>query len=174
MPARYLAPVPLTGEHDVSHFHSRSREQTEWLRRHARQSNAAGQTRVFVVTEETNAVVLGYFAWRMAELSVESTPQRLRKGAGRFPQPIALLARLAVDETHEGRGLGAAMLVDVISRMLVLERALGCRGLLIHSENDDAKSFYTHLIPGLLESPTDDLHLILFAKDARHSLQPND
>lgn len=126
------------------------------------------------MTEKASVAVLGYFAWRMAELAVEATPQRLRKGSGRFPQPIALLARLAVDETREGYGLGAAMLVDVISRMLVLERALGCRGLLIHAEDDDAKSFYTHLIPGLLESPTDDLHLVLFAKDARHSLQVND
>jgi len=173
MSERYRAPVPLTAEHDVSHFQSQSSEQTAWLRRHAHQSNAAGQTRVFVVTEEASAVVVGYFAWRMAELSVGATPQRLRKGSGLFPQPVALLARLAVDETHEGRGLGAAMLVDVISRMLVLERALGCRGLLIHAEEGDAKSFYTHLIPGLLESPTDDLHLVLFAKDARHSLRAN-
>lgn len=108
----------------------------------------------------------------MAQLELSSAPNRLRKGAGRYPQPIALLARLGVDQQHEGRGLGAGLLVDVITRLLALSEAIGCRGLLIHSEAAQARSFYLHLIPELMTSPTDELHLVLLLKDARRTLLP--
>lgn len=78
--------------HDVSGFTCRSSEQTGWLRRYARQSTATGTTRVFVVTENGGSRVVAYYAWCMAQVSAASAPARLRKGAGRYPQPVALLA----------------------------------------------------------------------------------
>lgn len=106
----------------------------------------------------------------MAEIDVESAPGRLRKRAGRYPQPVALLARLGVHTDHEGHGLGAGLLADVITRMLDLSADIGCRGLLIHAESDHARAFYLHLIPELIPSPTDELHLLLLMKDARKTL----
>jgi len=125
---------------------------------------------VFVVTPHRRHGVAAYYAWRMAQLDLDAAPPRLRKGAGRYPQPIALLARLGVHIDHEGHGLGAGLLVDVIARMLDLSDEIGCRGLLIHAETDDARDFYRHLVPELLPSPTDDLHLVLLTKDARRTL----
>ena len=53
-----------------------------------------------------------------------------------------------MDERHEGQGLGAALLlVDVITRVASLSDAIGCRGLLVHAESEQARSFYEHLIP---------------------------
>jgi GNAT superfamily N-acetyltransferase len=107
----------------------------------------------------------------MAQLHAADAPERLRKGAGRYPQPVALLARLGVDVAHERRGLGAALLRDVLIRLTELSDDIGCRGLLIHAESQDAREFYLHLIPELEPSPTDDLHLVLLMKDLRHTLQ---
>jgi hypothetical protein len=42
--------------------------------------------------------------------------------------------------------------------------------LLIHAESLHARDFYVHLIPELLESPTDELHLLLLMKDIRRTL----
>lgn len=84
---------------------------------------------------------------------------------------MALLARLGVDERHEGHGLGAGLLADVIVRLVDLDETIGCRGLLIHAENDEVRTFSLHLIPELEASPTDPLHLVLLMKDARRSLQ---
>jgi GNAT superfamily N-acetyltransferase len=106
----------------------------------------------------------------MAQLDVAAAPERLKKGAGRYPQPVALLARLGVDSRHEGKGLGAALLVDAVTRLLTLSDDIGCRGLLIHAESAVARDFYLHLIPELELSPTDELHLILLLKDARRTL----
>jgi hypothetical protein len=101
---------------------------------------------------------------------IERSPTTLLKGAGRYPQPVALLARLGVDIHHERQGLGAALLSDVISRVAVLGTEIGCRGLLIHAESTNARDFYLHLIPEFEVSPTDDLHLVLLMKDIHKSL----
>jgi len=109
-------------------------------------------------------------AWRAWASQTCHLPERLRRGAGRYPQPVALLARLGVDERHEGQGLGAALLLDVISRVASLSDAIGCRGLLVHAESEQARSFYEHLIPEFERSPTDPLHLLLLLKDIRRTL----
>jgi GNAT superfamily N-acetyltransferase len=166
----YRPPRLLLPTDELDHFTCRSTEQTSWLHKYALQSSSAGTTRVFVVTTHRDVQVAAYYAWCMAQLDVEESPLRLRKGSGRYPQPVALLARLGVDTEHEGRGLGAGLLVDAISRMLSMSQDIGCRGLLIHAETGQAREFYRHLIPELESSPTDDLHLFLLAKDARRTL----
>ncbi len=127
-------------------------------------------TRVFVVTETGSDRVVAYYAWCMAQLAIGDAPERLRKGAGRYPQPVALLARLGVDHTHEGKGLGAGLLTDVITRVAALSDTIGCRGLLIHAESQTARDFYLHLVPEFEQSPTDELHLVLMLKDVRRTL----
>lgn len=169
MSGPYRPPHLLSRGDHLDGFTCRSTEQTNWLRRHARQSAAAGLTKVFVVSAGT-ADVVAYYAWCMAAVDVEDAPERLRRGAGRYPQPVALLARLGVDTDHERRGLGAALLADAIRRLIGLSDDIGCRGLLIHAEADEARDFYLHLIPELTPSPTDSLHLLLLMKDARRTL----
>jgi len=70
---------------------------------------------------------------------------------------------------------GAALLLDVITRIASLGEAslsdaIGCRGLLLHAESEQARSFYEHLIPEFERSPTDPLHLLLLLKDIRRTL----
>ncbi len=168
--SEYRSPRPVNPDDGVARFDSRSDEQTSWLRHHALQSSAAGSTRVFVVTTTRSAEVVAYYAWRMAQIGIADSPSRLKRGAGRYPQPVALLARLAMDVQHEGHGLGAAMLADAIRRLVTLDPQIGCRGLLVHAESEAARSFYLRLIPELTPSPTDPMHLILLMKDARKTL----
>jgi GNAT superfamily N-acetyltransferase len=171
MTGRYRPPELLTGHHELDEFECRSSEQTQWLRRYARQSASAGTTKVFVVADGESPVVVAYYAWCMAQLTTIAAPARLRRGAGRYPQPVALLARLGVDTRHEGRGLGAGLMQDVFARLVELSDDIGCRGLLVHSESADARAFYLHLIPEFEESPTDPLHLVLLMKDIRKTLR---
>jgi GNAT superfamily N-acetyltransferase len=168
----YRSPVPLQPQHQLEEFSCGSEEQTHWLRRHARQSAASGSTRVFVVTETDSDQVVVYYAWCMAQLTLGSAPERVRRGAGRYPQPVALLARLGVDSRHEGRGLGAGLLKDVLLRFAAVADEIGTRALLVHAESDTARDYYLHLLPDFLLSPTDPLHLVLLAKDLRRTLRP--
>ncbi len=166
----YRGPVPLDASHDTTDFTCSSVEQTAWLRRFARQSASMGTTKVFVVTEHDDVRVVAYYAWCMAQLIAAAAPERMRKGAGCYPQPVALLARLGVDVDHEGRGLGAGLLVDVVTRVAALSDEIGCRGLLVHAESTEARAFYRHLVPELEQSPTDELHLVLMLKDIKRTI----
>jgi len=131
----------------------------------------AGTTRVFVVTPPDSNEVVAYYAWAMAQLDLADAPTRLRKGAGRYPQPIALLARLGVHRAHEGKGLGAGLVRDVVGRVAAISDEIGCRGLLVHCASDQARAFYLHLIPEFEVSPTDELHLVLLLKDIKRTLR---
>lgn len=167
----YRPPAPLGPAHDTDGFICGSPEQTDWLVRHARQSMALSATRVFVVTPADSSQVVAYYAWTMAQIRLADAPARLRKGAGRYPQPVALLARLGVHRDHEGKGLGTGLLRDVIQRVAAISQEIGCRGLLVHCESERALNFYLHLVPEFEASPTDELHLVLLLKDIRRTLQ---
>ena len=130
-----------------------------------------GTTRVFVVTEHAGNQVVAYYAWCMAQVQPDKATERLRKGAGRYPRPVALLARLGVDTDHEGTGLGVGLLQDVFARLLELSADIGCHGLIVHAESVEAREFYLHLVPEFEQSPTDDLHLILLMKDIRRCVR---
>jgi hypothetical protein len=106
----------------------------------------------------------------MATISITEAPDRLRMGSGRYPQPVALLARLGVSMESEGQGLGAGLLKDVVGRTAELGVEIGCRGLLVHAESAAARDFYAHLIPEFESSPSDELHLVLLMKDILRTL----
>lgn len=167
----YLPPRLLEPAHEIDQFRCRSDEQTRWLRYYARQAGTAGTGKVLVVTQPSNVEVVAYYAWCMGSIEIADAPARLRKGAGRYPQPVALLARLGVSTRHEGRGLGAGLLQDVISRTAQLGAEIGCRGLLVHAETAEARDFYVHLVPAFEPSPTDPLHLVLPMKDILKALR---
>jgi GNAT superfamily N-acetyltransferase len=153
---RYNPPVLLAGHHQLGGFRCRSNEQTHWLVDLARQSHGSGTSRVLVVTEHNEPVVVAYYAWCMASVAMID--------------PVALLTRLGVDQGHERQSLGAALLIDAITRVGSLSDAIGCRGLLVHAESEQARGFYEHLIPEWERSPTDPLHLLLLLKDIRRTL----
>lgn len=167
----YRHPEPLESRHGLNDFECQSDEQTSWLRRHALQAVATGTAKVFVVTEHNDNAVVAYYAWSMASIGAEESPSRLLKGAGRYPQPVALLARLGVDNGHTGHGLGAGLLQDVMARTAEISTDIGCRGLLVHAETEQARNFYLYLVPEFEPSPTDELHLVLLIKDIKAAIR---
>jgi len=73
--------------------------------------------------------------------------------------PAILLARMAVDSRHNGRGLGAALLKHFMLKAFEVAQSVGVRVLLIHAKDEEAKSFYKHY--GFTESPFDPLVLVM-------------
>ncbi|MGH2361368.1 MAG: GNAT family N-acetyltransferase [bacterium] len=160
-------PEPLTGGHNVKNFDSGKQELTEWLRRYALQSHQAGASRVYVV-HRTGRVV-GYYALAAGSVEPEEAPERVKKGLGRHPIPVILLARLAVDISVQRQGLGAALLKDALRRTTSAADEIGARAILVHAKDDEAKAFYRHF--DFEPSPTDPLHLFLLMKDLRTMLK---
>jgi GNAT superfamily N-acetyltransferase len=150
--------------HDVSSFDCGSEAQTRWLRQIARTAQATGTARVYVVSPAAENRVVGYHALAAASVSHEDASPALLKSAGRSPIPIILLARLGVDVTAQGQGLGTALVKDAMLRASQAAEIVGARALLIHAESDRARGFYLHLAEFDV-SPTDPLHLMLLMSE---------
>jgi predicted N-acetyltransferase YhbS len=76
-----------------------------------------------------------------------------------------LLARLAVDKSEQGRGLGGALLKDALLRTTQAADIAGIRALVVHAKDDEARAWYGRFDfePG----PTDPYQLFLLMKDLR-------
>lgn len=81
---------------------------------------------------------------------------------------MIILARLAVDKTEQGTGLGKALLRDALVRIVAAADSIGGRAILVHAKHERAKSFYEYF--GFESSPIDPLHLYLLIKDIKKTL----
>ncbi|MEX0631162.1 MAG: GNAT family N-acetyltransferase [Chloroflexota bacterium] len=113
--------------------------------------------------------VVGYFALAAGSVKPSEAPARVTKGAGRYPIPVVLLARLGVHLAEQGHGLGRALMKEVLLRTSEAADTIGARALLIHAESDQARTFYEHLAE-FEPSPTDPYHLFLLMKDLRATI----
>ncbi|MBI2778159.1 MAG: GNAT family N-acetyltransferase [Chloroflexi bacterium] len=166
---RYGPLERLTADHDTSEFDCGSDAQTNWLRKHALQAQAAETAAVYVVCAARSRRVVGYFALAAGSVELSEAPGRVTRGTGRYPIPVILLARLGVDASEQGRGLGRALMKEVLLRTSEAADTVGARALLIHAESEAARSFYQHLAE-FEPSPTDALHLFLLMKDLRATI----
>lgn len=141
-----------------------------WLTRHALQA-AAGSARTYVVVDSEQHRVVGYHALTAAGVEREAATARVIKGMPRYPIPVVLLARLAVDITVAGRGIGAWLLRDAMQRTLTAAERIGGRAMLVQAQDENARRFY--LQHGLEPSPTDPLHLMILLKDLGASVRRN-
>lgn len=164
----YSRPEPLRERHELEGFESGEPSLDTWLHRYARHAEAAGSACVFVTTDDGERVV-GYYALTVGQVQAEVATARLVKGqpAGR-PVPVLILARLAIDERHQSRGLGRSLLQDALLRCETAAESVGVRALVVHASTDEAQGFYGRF--GFEPSPTDPLHLTLLMKDLKRFL----
>jgi predicted N-acetyltransferase YhbS len=102
-------------------------------------------------------------------VSKEESPARIAKGLAKHPIGVVLLARLAVDRSEHGAGLGKALLVDALTRALTAAEAIGARAILVHAIDEEAAAFYKKF--GFEPSPLDPKQLMLLMKDLRATLK---
>lgn len=166
---RFGDPEPLGLDHVLDGFDCGRASLNAWLAKHARQAAAGGSARAYAVVDSEQARVVGYHALAAAGLEREAATTRVIRGMPRYPIPVVLLARLAVDTSVARRGLGAWLLRDAMTRTLAASETIGVRAMLVHAIDDDARAFY--LRHGLEPSPTDPLHLMILIKEISAALE---
>lgn len=128
--------------HDTSSFSCGNELLDRWLTRYAGQNERRDAARTFIATTSGHTVY-GYYTLLAGQLEhYEATPQT-RKGLSRhFPIPVAILARLAIDSSHHGQGLGAALLNDALVRVCHAAEQVAVRAAVVHAVDDNAAAFY--------------------------------
>jgi GNAT superfamily N-acetyltransferase len=156
-------PQALDARHRLEEFDCGKPALTEWLLRHAHQAQGSGSARTFVVCDEDR--VAGYYSLTVGQIDTLEAPQRVRRGMGRHPIPLIILARLAIDLDYQQRGLGFSLLQDAIRRAVAVAEHAGIRALLTHPLDAEADAFYKRF--GFELVPENERALILLLKDAR-------
>lgn len=166
---RLRGPRPLERKDSREGFSCGVPSLDSWLVEHAPGADAVGSARTYVVVDEEQERVVGYYALTVASLERDEATGRASRGMPRHPIPAMLLARLAVDESVQGEGIGATLLADAMQRTLLVADETGIRLLLVHAVNEEAKSFYLHY--GFEASPSDPMNLQLLIKDVRATIE---
>ena len=137
------APALLTADHDLSAFSCRQTSLDDWPERGALANQKAGASRTYVVETDHHRVV-AYYALASGGLACLTATGRLRRNMP-DPIPMAILGRLVIDSTSQGKGLGRALFRDAAMRVFAAADTIGIRGLMIHAISDDAVAFYSAL-----------------------------
>ena len=157
----------LSREHDLSAFDCANTTLNDWLRKFAWTNQQADSAKTYVALDGNR--VIGYYALTTGSVHKHESPQRIAKGLSNRPIGVVLLARLAVDQSQQGKkGLGKALLFDALSRIEGAAGIVGVRAVLVHAIDDAAKRFYLHF--EFEESPLDRYRLLLLLKDLRKAI----
>lgn len=95
------APEPIGTNHQIRDFTCGVVSLDEWLKRRAFANQASGAARTFVVCEADK--VVGYYALASGSVTLAAAPGCFRRN---MPEPLVVLARLAIDRAYRGRSLG--------------------------------------------------------------------
>ena len=125
------SPIPLESWHNLSAFDCDVPALNDFLRKFAWQNQRNQSARTYVAAREET--VVGYYTLAAASVRRDKAPVRIAKGLAAHPVPVILLARLAVDRTEKGKGLGAGLLRDALSRCLQAGAIVGCRAVTVHA-----------------------------------------
>ncbi len=152
--------------HDRSRFDCGVRSLNEYLRTSLGQHGRKDLTRGYVAAD-TDGKVMGYFTLAAGRLSVSVLPERGGLPA-RMPLPTTLLARLAVDTSWRGRGLGAALLAYALRVAVEGAKTIASAVIEVDAKDDAARSFYARF--GFRRLADDPLHLYLPMESARRAI----
>lgn len=157
----------LRREHQVNQFDCGNRTLSAWLHKYAWTNQQADSAKTYVALLGNR--VAGYYALTTGSVHKHETPERIAKGLANHPIGIVLLARLAVDVTQQGKGLGKALLFDALTRIEEAAGIVAVRVVMVHAIDEAARRFYEHF--EFEASPVDPFQLLLLLKDLRKALR---
>jgi GNAT superfamily N-acetyltransferase len=128
--------------HQIADFACGEESLDRWLHRYEGQGERRDATRTFVTTDGSGTV-RGYYTLVAGQLEHVEATETVRKGLSRrFPIPVAILARLAVEGPSQGQGLGASLLNDAFERICRAAQEVAVRAVVVHAIDEAAAGFY--------------------------------
>lgn len=129
-------------QHDRGAFDCAEEELNGYLKRYARQNHENGGAKTFLAVEDSTGRILGYYTLAPCSALYEETPEAARKGLPRHPVPGFRLARLAVDKSVGGRGLGTQLILAAGRRCIRVAGEVGGVALFIDAKSESVAEWY--------------------------------
>jgi GNAT superfamily N-acetyltransferase len=130
----------LNESHNADGFQSGRDELDGWLQRHGLSAQQMDSARTFVLVRADR--VVGYFSLTMGSILRTDAPARVVRGLPGYPVGMVLLARLAVDEREQRRGVGSLLLAEALRKAALAGEAAAARLVVVDAIDERAVSFY--------------------------------
>lgn len=119
----------------------------DYFARHALANDRRGIGRAFVWRRAPSdppelPSVLGFYTLSMAHAESAQVAAALEERLPRYPMPVALIGRLAVDTRAQGWRLGEKLLADALRRVVDAAKMVGCTGVVVDAKDEGAEKFY--------------------------------
>ena len=149
---------PLADHHDRAGFDCGVEPLNRYLRQIARQHEAKGIAKTYVLVEEgAKEAIAGYFTLTYCQIDGGILPPALAK---KLPQqiPAMRLGRLAVSQARQRQGIGHMLLSCAFQMVERAEKIAGGVGLFVDAKDEQAAAYYAQF--GF--TPLEDSPLTLF------------
>jgi ribosomal protein S18 acetylase RimI-like enzyme len=134
---------PLGAAHDRTLFRCGEEILDRYLQTQATQDIRRRVANCFVAVEAVTGQIAAYYTLSAASIPLVDLPPEEIKRLPRYPTlPAVRIGRLAVDQRFQGRGLGAALLMNAAHRTMQADAAAFT--LLVDAKNAQAVAFYEH------------------------------
>lgn len=134
---------PVARSHDRRAFDCGDTKLNAFLQRFARQGHEQNAVKTFCAIEDGSPNrILGFYSLAPTALGHDAVPAAMTRGMARHAVPGFLLARLAVDRTVAGRGLGGQLLLAAALRCLRVTDDVGGVVMAIEAKNERAARWY--------------------------------
>lgn len=137
----FRRPVLLADRHIVDDFDCGKSELNTYLVERALFNQIEGYARTYVVSDERDRVA-GYYSICSSMIGRANVPRQIGGHGAPGNIPVLLLARLAVDRSARGEGLGALLLRHALETAVLSAETVGSRAVLVHAIDDEAQRFY--------------------------------
>jgi len=127
---------------DRAQFQSGDPDLDRFFQKFAGQNQFRHYVGVTYVAVEDRRVV-GFATVAPGHVEIDGLPSAARRKLPRYPLPVLRLARLAVDRSARGEGLGAQLLRFVLDLALRMANDYGCVGVIVDAK-PDAVDFYAN------------------------------
>lgn len=148
---------PLRQSADTSQFSCGEDALDRFLKDLAFDQQKKGYGKTWVAILPPGDSVLGFYTLTATQIEFKNAPKKLIRGMPRYPVPCFLLARLAVDQKSQGRGLGRRLVADAFERSV--RAGVGAKCLLVDAKNQKVAGFYRRL--GFIPFPDQPLKLFI-------------
>lgn len=156
----------LGRQHDRADFDCGAPALNAFLQRFARQQSDKDFSRTYVATTQGSNKIEGYYAISSASVDFKNWPAAMH--LPRYPVPVALLGRLAVDLRAQGQGVGQALLQHAMQLALVTAEKIGVYAIVVDAKDEAAVVFYARY--GFQRFPDQTLRLFLTTEIIRRAV----
>lgn len=156
----------LIEQHEFGKFRCGEHSLDLFLRRYALENDRRGLGSTYVAAATESRRVLGYVTVCSSSVQFEVLPEGLE--LPRYPLPTLLIARLAVDRSAQGLGIGRALVLMALELSLEISERLGIYAVTVDALNESARKFYVERF-GFSELLDDPKHLFVTIADVRAS-----